>query len=440
MTKPRSLRDSALEILKATLAAVDVEQSVRGQLSLFGNKLLVGDESIDLNAYSKVIAIGIGKASVGMGRAVAGVLGHRLETGLIATNALVGEVPPFFEVIIAGHPLPNQSSIEAARKARELLRRHDSESTLVIFMITGGGSALFEEPVDPSITLADLQKVNEALVGCGAVIREMNIVRRHLSSVKGGRLAEAAPKSRQISLYVSDVNEDDLTSVASGPTLPSRATIEDFQQVIDKYALLKTLPPSVIALIQSGRISPLPRPAEDPQRSHHLLLDNRGALTEAKTIAELLDFVVELASDLVEGDVEQLAQTHLERLATLRERNSGRMVCLLSGGEVVCPVRGCGRGGRNQEFVLRAALALDLQTGAEVVVLSAGTDGIDGNSPAAGAIADATTIPSAEAKGLVPADYLNNSDSYTFFAAVGGAIVTGPTGNNVRDLRVLLRQ
>ncbi len=440
MSRTPSLRDIALSIFKQTLEAIDVHCVVNTHVSFTDGGLQIKDTSVDLSRVSRIIVIGVGKASLAMGRALEEILGEWLDEGLIATNAPDGEVSALMEVIVGGHPIPSQASIKAARRAKELLRRNDSEETLVVFLITGGGSAIFEDPIDPSITLEDLQQVNRALVGCGAVIAEMNIVRRHLSSVKGGRLAEFAPKARQVSLYISDVNDDDLTSVASGPTLATETTIEDFNLIIEKYRLLESLPASVVSLIRSGGIRPMPRPRPSGSRSHHLLLDNRQALREAEAIAERLGFAVEVAYDLVEGEVEQLAQTHLQRLDVLWKSNLRRPVCLISGGEAICPVRGKGRGGRNQEFVLRAALNPHVQADGEIVVLCAGTDGIDGNSPATGAIADATTIPSAEANGLAPDVYLENSDSYGFFNAVGGAIVTGPTGNNVRDLRVLLRR
>jgi hydroxypyruvate reductase len=277
------------------------------------------------------------------------------------------------------------------------------------------------------------------LVGCGAVISEMNVVRRFLSAVKGGRLAAAAPRSRQISLYVSDVNSHDLSTVSSGLTLPGAATQTDFAGVIRRYCLLDKFPARVSALIAGGLPDLPPANAEDARRrSHRLLLDNHKALLEAKRIAES-DFgcAVEIAEDLVEGDVETMMLTHVERVVALRHGRPGKTACLLSGGEVVCPIRGDGQGGRNQEFTLRAAIHLHQRGLTDVVVLSAGTDGIDGNSPAAGAIADSDTIRRAEENGVSAERSLQNSDSFNFFHALGDAIITGPTGANVRDMRIL---
>jgi len=331
-------------------------------------------------------------------------------------------------------------SIEAASRALEILRGNDASDTLALFLISGGGSALFERPIAPGITLDDLQTINRVLVGCGAVIGEMNVVRRFLSAVKGGRLAASAPRARQISLYVSDVNSDDLSTVSSGPTMPGNVTRQDFDRIVARYDLLSKFPSHVSALIASDSLPDLPQAGGGAtRRSHHLLLDNRQALLEAQRIAES-DFgcVVEIADDLIEGDVEQMAREHIERITALRKQHPGRTVCLLSGGEVICPVLGDGQGGRNQEFVLRAGLRLEELNEESVVALSAGTDGIDGNSPADGAVTDAATMRRARALGVSPEEHLLNSDSFNFFSALGSCVITGPTGNNIRDLRILV--
>jgi glycerate-2-kinase len=441
MSSTTDLRNIALEVFRRTLAGIDVESVVRACARLNGDRLVVGEEEIDLARFKRVVVIAIGKASVPMARAVENILGARIDAGLVATNAVIGESPRRLPAIIGGHPLPNAGSLEVASRALEILRANDAEDTLVLFLISGGGSALFEKPIDAAITLDDLQTINRVLVGCGAVIGEMNVVRRFLSAVKGGRLAAAAPRSRQISLYVSDVNSDDLSTVSSGPALPSAVTRADFDRIVERYDLLNKFPAHVSALIAGGKLPDLPRANAEAndRRSHHLLLDNRKALLEARRIAEA-DFgcVVEVAEDLVEGDVETMMLTHIERVAALRHKHAGKTVCLLSGGEVICPVRGKGQGGRNQEFALRAAIHLSQRGLSDVVVLSAGTDGIDGNSLADGAIANAATLRRAEEKGLSAEQGLQNSDSFNFFNALGDAIITGPTGNNVRDLRILV--
>lgn len=439
MNSTSELREAALSIFHKTLAAIDAETVVAANLRLDGDQLLVGDEAVDLDSYSKLLVIAIGKASVPMARAAERVLGHRISDGLVVTNAVIG-ASPRLPVLIGGHPLPNAASLEAAAKALALLREHDGEQTLVLFLISGGGSAMFEQPIDPAITLDDLQAVNKALVNCGAVINEMNIVRRHLSAVKGGKLAAAAPRSRQISLYISDVNSDDLTTVASGPTLPDSSTVEDFQRIIERHGLLKQFPP-VVVRSSAFRRRQIPPEGEttNSSGSHHLLMDNRRAMLEAKRIAEQdYDCIVELAEDQVEDYVEAMMLTHIERIVLLQAKHKNKPVCLISGGEAICPVRGNGQGGRNQEFILRAAIQMNFFQTQNVVALSAGTDGIDGRSPAAGAIADAETVRRAAAKGISAEAHLINSDSFNFFNGIGDSIITGPTGNNVRDLRILL--
>lgn len=435
-----NLRTIAADIFERTLAAIEVEAVVNQALQCDGATLHVCGAAVPLHQFSNLLVVAIGKAALPMARAAKRSLGARITNGLVATNAVTGEVPQGFQVFTGGHPLPNQGSLDAAAAALQMLRAANDEKTLVLFLISGGGSAVFEKPIGDSISLEDLQTVNRVLVGCGAVINEMNIVRRFLSAVKGGRLAEAAAKARQISLYISDVNSDDLATVSSGPTLPSNATRADFDRVVAKYDLLSQFPPPVAALIGSGNLPEMPQTIVADTRAHHLLLDNRVALRLAQQIAEAsYQCVVEIAADLIEGEVEEMAAIHLHRLAALRAAHPGQTVCLLSGGEVICPVRGNGQGGRNQEFVLRAAMQLAKHSALEsVAVLSAGTDGIDGHSPAAGAIADETTLLRAKQLQLSPEAHLQNSDSYNFFAALGATLMTGPTGNNVRDVRILL--
>jgi hydroxypyruvate reductase len=439
------LRSIAQQLFHRTLAAIDVESVVLASVRLRDDQLEIFEEKCDLTKFKRVLVIAIGKASLGMARGIERVLGDRLTDGLIVTNALIGDHPQFLPVLIGGHPLPNAASFEAAERALKILQTNDAEDTLVLFLISGGGSAMFEMPVDPKLTLDDLQAVNHSLVGCGAVINEMNIVRRRLSAVKGGKLAAAAPLSRQISLYISDVNSDDLTTVASGPTLPDHSTIEDFHRVISHYRLMAKFPPGVAGVITSWKAG---SPAfsrsltlSTANRTHYLLLDNRRALNESKRIAQI-DFglEVEIAGDLVEGEIEEMVRIHLDRLQILRARHAGKTVCLISGGEVICPVRGPGQGGRNQEFVLRTAIILENSGAKNVVVLSAGTDGIDGHSPAAGAIADEMTVRRASKIGISAASHLRESDSFNFFDGLGDAIMTGPTGNNVRDLRIMMAQ
>lgn len=431
-----ALSNIAQNIFDQTLAAIEVGAVVRQALRLQNNLLKVSHREYDLNEFSQVIVMAIGKAAEPMAHAAAQILGEKITAGIVATSALTGEIPQNFQVFIGGHPIPNQSSLDAAEAALKLLREANDEKTLVLFLISGGGSAVFEKPIADDISLEDLQTTNRVLVGCGAVIGEMNVVRKALSAVKGGRLAEAANRTTQISLYISDVNHDDLATISSGLTLPRNFRLGDFDRIVEKYDLLERFPSHLAEVVRNiGSHHDPVAPGTVPAAAHHLLLDNREALKIAKKIAED-DYgcVVEIAEELVEGEIEEMTLQHLNRLQTLRENHPNKIVCLLSGGEVICPVRGNGQGGRNQEFVLRAAMKIK----SSIAVLSAGTDGIDGHSPAAGSRADETTLARASALGLDPEDYLNRSDSFNFFDQIGDAIMIGPTGNNVRDLRIFI--
>jgi hydroxypyruvate reductase len=303
----------------------------------------------------------------------------------------------------------------------------------VIFLISGGGSAMIEWPIALDITLEDLRHANHLLVNCGASINEINAVRRAFSAVKGGRLAARAPNARQVNLIISDVNAGDEANVASGPTLLPLDS-PDPKVVISQYHLVESLPYSVLSAIQKYSREPIAALSSET----HVLLSNDSAVEAAARKASELGFKTEILSDICEQPIERGCDLLLERVSQIDDTHS-EPVCLLSGGEFACPVRGDGKGGRNLETVLRCVIGFRrLQTNNHVIVLSVGTDGIDGNSPAAGAIGDETSCARALAEGLDADDYLARSDSFTFFDSLGDAIITGPTGTNVRDLRVIL--
>lgn len=327
-------------------------------------------------------------------------------------------------VISAGsHPLPNEASLASARAAFALLDRANAEQANVIFLISGGGSAMIEWPVNDDISLADLRAANQVLVTCGARIAEMNAVRRAFSAVKGGKLAARAPRAQLFTLIVSDTNRGDEASVASGPTLAIAPDAPNASEVVEQYHLENVLPKSILRAIREAR-----EPREAISGWRRVILDNWTALEAAARKAEQLGFDVEVAHDICEQPIELGCELLLSRL--------NNKSCLISGGEFSCPVRGDGRGGRNLETVLRCAIGLDQPA----VILSAGTDGIDGNSPAAGAVADQTTLARAASLGLDAREFLARSDSYTFFERTGDLISTGPTETNVRDVRIVLRE
>jgi hydroxypyruvate reductase len=377
------LRRSAREIFDAALASVDPRLAVQQAIVRDGPTVEVCGERCDTSS-TPVYAIAVGKAAAAMAHGVEAVLGEKLARGVISAPAFSEALSRQWEVFEGGHPLPNEASLEAAQSVFALLHRANYERALVIFLVSGGGSAMLEWPINPALTLDELRSANEELIRSGARISEINAVRRTFSAVKGGRLTERAPHARIVTLIVSDTNNGDEANVASGPTLPGSPYL--------------------------------------------VLLGNWTAVDAAHQKATELGFTSTIANDICEQPIHEGCELLLTRL--LQENTD----CLISGGEFSCPVRGEGVGGRNLETVLRCAMSLE-----KGVILSAGTDGIDGNSPAAGAIADESTLARARNLGLDPADFLARSDSYSFFENLGDLIVTGPTGTNVRDLRVLIR-
>lgn len=429
--------DQAREIFFSALQAVDARAATRRAVTLSDSLLRIGDTTINL-AGRPVYLVAIGKAAGAMTAGLAEVLGSRISKGIICGPAAEG-LNPDWAVFAGGHPFPTEASIAAARASLELLAKTE-RNALIVFLISGGGSAMFELPINESITLADLREANRRLVSCGASIAEINAVRRAFSAVKGGRLASIAPHTDQITLIVSDTNPGDVTSVASGPTLEPDAAGGDAREVVERYGLRAFLPHSILKAIEQSQVKDVA--AATGLRAHYVLLDNRTALEAAAAEARSRGFVVELATEINEQGIGAGCNLLIARAVGLWNQNEGKPVCLVSGGEFACPVRGSGVGGRNLETVLRAAMKLNEMRGAAITphwaVLSAGTDGVDGNSKAAGAVADETTIARANRSCLESSNFLERSDAFSFFEQLGDAIVTGPTGTNVRDVRIVL--
>ncbi len=463
-------RQTAREIFMAALQSVDAGEAVRRAVQFADNSsrrvLQIADSEFDLREYTGVYTIALGKAARAMAEALTAALGDKLSGGVLSAPEAGGVLPDQWKVFAGGHPLPNEASLGAARAAVNLLKRADATSSLIIFLVSGGGSAMMELPRDPNVTLNDLREANRALVNCGATIAEINIVRRSLSAIKGGGLSRVAPRAAQATLVVSDVNKGDEASVASGPSLPvsppgvdEMDTAMNHVSIVARHNLRKALPPSVRRALEeqemkrlSTSVSRKESTATQP-RHCYVLLDNDHAIARAATKARACGFVVEIAADLIEQPIIEGCRELVSRLLALRGRTArNRPVCLISGGEFACAVRGAGIGGRNAEAALRCAIELDALRKASlrgaanyvaenwdnIVALHAGTDGIDGNSPAAGAVAYATTLARAQSIGLDAHDALARSDAYSFFHALGDAIEIGRTGTNVRDLRILL--
>jgi hydroxypyruvate reductase len=458
VTDLATLHHAAREIYIDAIKRVDAGEAMRRAVQLEGSHLKIVNTTFNLKARpSGIYSVAIGKAAWPAASALTEILGERLTAGVVTssstgnlrTDVTVDEQTianasfhDRWHVFKGGHPLPNRQSLDAARAAFDLLRRADAERALVIFLISGGGSAMIEWPRDERTTVEDLQKMNDVLVSCGASIAEINAVRRVASAVKGGGLSSRVTHCDQVSLIVSDTGE--AADVASGPTFDSPEDAPDAASVISRYKLEESLPESILRAIK--------QPAQeralysnDVRREHYVLLDNEIALEAAAEGARSRGFIVEIARQIVEQPVAVGCSQLLSRLSDLRRRAGGvgKIVCLISGGEFACPVRGRGTGGRNAESALRWAIELDRSGKAQsslshTVTLSAGTDGIDGNSPAAGAIADETTVERARQLHLEARVFLDASDAYSFFRVLNDAIITGPTGTNVRDLRIML--
>ncbi|HEX8187490.1 MAG TPA: DUF4147 domain-containing protein [Pyrinomonadaceae bacterium] len=452
MNDLRELRNVAREIFDDALAAVDARRAVLDAVEFDGATLRVGEARFELDGDApRVYSVALGKAAAAMASALDERLGKALVGGVLSAPRSDFKLSGRWRVYEGGHPLPNAESMEAARAAFELLRAADDPGALVVFLVSGGGSAMMEFPRDERLTLEEMREANRVLVTCGAPIDEVNAVRRALSALKGGGLAALAPRAAQVTLVVSDVSAGRAYDVASGPTLPAPPDAPAVAETAARYGLTSKLPAAVLrALEVTGTRSPA-RQSPEAGRTFHVLLDNASACEAAARAARGRGFAVEFARDLVVQHVAEGAAELVNRLLDVYARRGaegGRGVCLISGGEFSCPVRGGGTGGRNSETALRVAFEFEKVSAeraaraglvpSHAVALCAGTDGIDGNSPAAGALADETTSARARARGLDPRKFLDESDAHTLFDRLGDAVVTGPTGTNVRDLRILL--
>ncbi len=427
-------KELARQIFDETMAAIDVRATMLARIKLEGETLVVGGESVALPRPPRVVAIG--KAANRMAATLAEILGGRIDSGIVTSPADPPQKLERFRYFLGGHPYPNTESRQAAEAAIELLAGLTPDDA-VIYLISGGGSALFEKPLDPAISLTDQIELNRLLVGCGLPIEQINVIRKHLSTVKGGRLGARAHPARQLTIYISDVPDDVPSMVASGPTMPDESTTAECYALVEQHGLAAKLPVAVRKHFDARTLEETPKPgdARFAHSRYYCLLSNRDALAAAKMAAEKLGFAVEIDSGAWDADFRKVVDETLVRLRAARKRNSGRPVCLIQGGEVISPVTGAGAGGRTQAFVLYGAGKI---RGEKQTVLSAGTDGRDGNSPAGGAVADGETVARARSLGMEAEKYLAESDSFHFFRALGDTIETGFTDNNVRDVRLWL--
>lgn len=441
------MKEIARHIFDHAMREASISAAFSRQVSCERGVLRICDDLYDLNSYSRVFVIAIGKAAHSMLIALHEQAGQRFE-GIVASSVSPDFQVRGFRYFLGGHPLPNADSIRAAEAMLKSLNTLN-ESSLVIYLISGGGSAAAEKPIDDEISPDDLVETYRALVHSGAPIAEVNAIRKHLSAIKGGRLAQAAYPAQQVSILVSDVPDNTPDALASGPTMPDSTTTEDCYRIVSKYQFIppnekrvgwatqRTFPAAVNELFERHALDETPK-SDDPafiRARWWTVLSNSALIEAAKKEAERQGFAVAIDSTCDDWDYAKAADYLLNRLRELRASND--RVCLLSGGEVTVHVENGGVGGRNQQFALYCAEKI---AGENICVLSAGSDGIDGNSPATGAIADGLTFARAIARGLNAKAHLERFDAYPLFDALGDAIVTGPTGNNLRDIRILLAE
>jgi hydroxypyruvate reductase len=423
------------------LQAVDPVEAIIRHVTLNDNVLRIDDRQFNLKDYDRILVVGAGKAVAPMAKAMEDLLGNHISDGVIVVKDQHGLPLKKVKVREASHPVPDARGVEGTEEILSLIETAGKRD-LVICLISGGGSALLIAPVH-DISLEDKQNATKLLLACGATIHEFNAVRKHLSRAKGGRLAQMAYPATITSLILSDVVGDDLDVIASGPTVPDSSTFGDASQILKDYGLWDQLAPAVRNHLEKGTAgliedTPKSDNAVFQQCSQVLVGTNLQALKAAGREAQRLGYHPLILSSKVEGEAREVAKfyTAIAREALSSQNPLKPPVCVLAGGETTVTLTGKGRGGRNQEFALAAALAIkDLD---DIVVLSGGTDGTDGPTDAAGAIADGTTVARALEKGLDPKNYLQRNDSYHFFQKLEDLLKTGPTRTNVMDLYMLL--
>lgn len=414
---PGSLRSHALEIFHSGLEAADPRAAVIRHLKVYAK------------AFDRVWVVGAGKATARMAEGIEEVFGDRIAGGLV--NVKDGHTANLKRIDQneCGHPVPDDRGVAGARRIQEIANGAGKQD-LILCAISGGASALLPLPARP-VTLEEKQSVTRLLLACGANIHEMNCVRKHLSDIKGGRLAGTASPAPVLSVILSDVIGDDLSVIGSGPTAPDPSTFREAIEILDRYKLRGRAPGAVCNRLERGAAGEIAETPKQLSNTRNIIVgSNRQAMDAAARKAKKLGYRVLVLSSQIEGETREVARMH----AAILKEHTG---CILSGGETTVTLRGDGLGGRNQEFVLAAAI--DIEGMENAVVLSAGTDGTDGPTDAAGAIADGGTIGRARAQGRNARESLMVNDSYPFFDSIRDLIKTGPTGTNVMDLRIMLR-
>ncbi len=449
------MRQDAVKIFNAGLEAVKPETCIHGCCRLENDTFFVNQHAYNLDKFKKIIVLGAGKAGASMASAIEDIFKDRISSGIVivkyghvkAHNRFVPNFPNAnftsdrIDLVEAAHPVPDKNGVAGAEKLLKAAEEAD-KNTLVICLISGGGSALMTLPAE-GITLEDKQRTTEILLGCGADIHEINTIRKHLSRIKGGFLAQAVYPATMICLVLSDVVGDDLETIASGPGVADEGTFGHCLEIIETRGIKNRLPKSVINHLTKGNEGLFPETLKKgnpvfEKVFHKIIATNINALLNAQKKAEQLGYNSLILSSMIQGETMDAASFHAAVAAEILA--TGHPVkppaCILSGGETTVTIQGKGKGGRNQEFAL--AFAIRIKDMENTVLLSAGTDGSDGPTDAAGAIADHTTVERAAASFLIPEQFLRDNNSYFFFDKISDLFKTGPTNTNVMDIKVML--
>lgn len=435
------LRQDAIDIFKAGLKAVDPVTAVKKYMQRDGQTLIIDGKEYDLNQFDKIYVVGGGKAGASMAAAVEDILGNIITEGIV--NVKYGYTAKLNKIKIneANHPVPDEAGSRGAEEIVKLVENAE-KNDLLICLISGGGSALLPLPVQ-GISLNEKQEITRKLLACGASINEINAVRKHMSKIKGGQLARFSHPATLITLILSDVIGNYLDVIASGPTVPDSSTFGDAREILERYGIWNTLPGKVKNHFEKGIKGDIP---ETPKAGENIFSktqnvivgSNIQAVMAAGEKAGKLGYNAMVLSSFIEGETKDVARVHASIAKEILQTGNPVFMpaCIVSGGETTVTIQGNGKGGRNQEFCLAAAI--DIAGLDSVVVLSGGTDGTDGPTDAAGAICDGQTLQRALDKGMKALDYLHDNNSYNFFKDLDDLLITGPTNTNVMDLRLVM--
>ena len=432
-------RNEAFEIFFSGVESVKPDNLINRFVSINGNILKFNNISFDLRIVNNIYVVGAGKAGAMMAHAIESILGARIANGHIITKYDHSIPLQFITITEAGHPVPDENGVGGTQKILSMLKNTDLND-LVICLLSGGGSALLAD-VPENCTLEDIKSLNNILLKSGANIVEMNCIRKHLSAVKGGMLAKTASPATVVSLILSDVIGDPLDVIASGPTAPDPSTFGDALGILKKFDIEEQIPQNIRKFLQDGLEGKHPETLKEEDeildQTYNLVIgNNRLALSTAKVKAESLGYDTRIITDTLQGDIEEVARYLTDTAFRTKSDHPNEKICLLFGGEPTVKVTGQGMGGRNQHLALLMAKALQDHPG--ITFLSGGTDGSDGPTDAAGAVADSLTFGNGQKHNLDIDNYIQNQDSYHYFGQEGGLIITGPTQTNVMDLMILL--